>query len=465
MATASLEPTNEIGRFKELDPALFDFRHDVPVFSEHEIEEDDPDNPGQKRTVHYGFDELSAVCRNVNKRIFDTGDYVAIVLGHTPTPEAKEMGAPMPKLVGFAGPFKMGIIGDTDPRWAIIAENWATFKSDADEVKRHPRRSVEMYELPDLRDRFFDPVSILGAETPRLPLGIAYCDGRRVRRYAMATAAAPSGVNTFIPSDRKDKTTYQQEPTSAMSDDDIQRMLAAIMELEPMKWVMAKMEEEQAKGDETEPDGDEGKIAEPEPTEHYEMPESEGEPKEAPQPEAKGPKLEGEGKEVTAQGTEAKAEDRKEEEPKKEKEEYAMPAAQKARYEMQLRAQNDRISQMETQLAKINAEKVQAQRYSLLTELHANYTIDLDDEVEQCKGMTEAEFTKHIETVQRYAMLRPTGRPWLPVEEPKAHDSKDPERKRNWITNRMRQYANAGKTVTYDELSAEYGKANGATIG
>lgn len=185
-----------------LDPARFEIVHDVPIFDEHEVDEPAHDENGKVvglRKLKYTRRVLESIAKNMNKRIEDTGDYTALCLGHTPTPEQRKAGLPQPPLVGFAGPYFVGTIGEKKKRYAIIAKNWAIFRDEVDRVRKHPRRSVEVWREENPMDRYIEPIALLGAETPRRDLGLAYSrihEGVQVERY---TAMAPSANNTHVP--------------------------------------------------------------------------------------------------------------------------------------------------------------------------------------------------------------------------------------------------------------------------
>jgi hypothetical protein len=191
-----------------LDPARFEIVHDVPIFDEHEVEEPAHDENGRvvgTKKLKYTRRVLEAIAKNMNKRIEDTGDYTALCLGHTPTPEQRKLGHPQPPLVGFAGPYFVGTIGEKKKRYAIIAKNWAIFRDEVDRVRKHPRRSVEVWREENPLDRYIEPIALLGAETPRRDLGLSYSrihEGVQVQRY---TAMAPSANNTYIPGAGKKK--------------------------------------------------------------------------------------------------------------------------------------------------------------------------------------------------------------------------------------------------------------------
>ncbi|MGH7743819.1 MAG: hypothetical protein ACREQ5_03235 [Candidatus Dormibacteria bacterium] len=300
---------NEIASFRELPEDKFDVIVNRPVFKEHTAFEryQDPYTGEEKeRVIKYDRDTLEAICRNVNERVRNTGDYVALTIGHTPTRDEKIKGMPSPPVVGYAGPFHMEQIGASDPKWAIVADKFATFKSDSEVIKRNGRCSVEMFEVPDPTKRFFDPIALLGADMPRLALGITYsasgCEGYPVARYAMPATAG--GSNTFVPgpavkaryddkglpsehtdiTPEKAKTMLKEgeakghdltdkqkgflgavagkerhempvadqppsEGTMSLSDEDVGRLVDAFMQTEEMQFVHSLMVKDQAKGD------------------------------------------------------------------------------------------------------------------------------------------------------------------------------------------------------------------------
>lgn len=147
----------------------------VPVWKEHTNERD------FAKPVHFGEEELREVVERCNRRIADTGDYPPVVLRHT-SDEDKSFDPPV---VGFAGPFRMGTIGEEDPKPAILAD-LRVFKEDVERVRRYPRLSVEYWASDDNpTGGYFDPISLLGAETPELDLGIRFSkSGLKAARYS-----------------------------------------------------------------------------------------------------------------------------------------------------------------------------------------------------------------------------------------------------------------------------------------
>lgn len=173
---------------KERDPKTGDeffVYENVPIFDEHE------DCDG----VRYDYRLLSQIAQNNNDRIEDTGDLVPIVEHHTDDANDPKTD---PEIFGYAGPFNVQRFGKKKPRWAIYARRWKIRAEKHDEAKLRPRRSVEIWPEDSPEDRYFDPIALLGAETPRRDLGILRYektgDKTRKIRYSI-----PSGSNTFVP--------------------------------------------------------------------------------------------------------------------------------------------------------------------------------------------------------------------------------------------------------------------------
>lgn len=135
--------------------AVFD---SVPIFDEHTGDDG----------VKYDARLLGRIAKNNNERIEDTGDYVPIVSHHTP--EDKDP-SKQPEILGFAGPFRLGKIGNKKPRHAILA-TFKVFKDQLPEFLKRPRRSVEIWPESSPDQRYIDPIAVLGAETPRRDLGL-----------------------------------------------------------------------------------------------------------------------------------------------------------------------------------------------------------------------------------------------------------------------------------------------------
>lgn len=187
-------PRANVRRSGSFDESQFVNLPNVPVFAEHEtvLGKD-------QRQIKFGRDELSAICNRCNQRIRETGDYAAVTLGHTPSPDAAEKGAQQPEVVGYAGPFRMGLLGEAGERqrFAILAD-FHIFKEDFQRVrKKFARRSPEVWVEDRVDQMFLDPIALLGAEAPRLDMGLmlysASRSGRAIEKYAFA-----GPMNAFV---------------------------------------------------------------------------------------------------------------------------------------------------------------------------------------------------------------------------------------------------------------------------
>ena len=86
------------------------------------------------------------------------------MIGHTPDPQGGE--APQPELVGYAGPFRLGTIGEGERKcWAILAD-FHVFRNDLAKVRKHPRRSPELCLEDSYEEMFLDPIAC-SARRPR----------------------------------------------------------------------------------------------------------------------------------------------------------------------------------------------------------------------------------------------------------------------------------------------------------
>ena len=231
---------------RQFDPATFAFIPNVPVFAEHETTCTAGRYEGRK--LSFGYSELLAVCQRCNRRIEETGDYATVVIGHTPPKELIWKGdAQTPELVGFCGPFRMGQItlAGGNRRWAILAD-FHIFKEDEKQLRKYPRRSAELWLEEKYDDMFLDPIALLSAEAPRLDMGLLYSQfrqgGAQVEIYAAASAPSAASVSIPAPAGRVSKQ-YQGEANMAMAPEDIQQIVAAIMQTEPMQWCMAQMQQ------------------------------------------------------------------------------------------------------------------------------------------------------------------------------------------------------------------------------
>ena len=216
--------------------------HDVPVFSEHERTLEL--SSGEVVTDRYSRQELEWIVDNQNRKIENTGDYVPIVIRHTENLDGSVHDAPV---VGFAGPFKLGMLGEIDPKYCILAENWYIRNDLVELAAAYPRRSVELWRHHRAKDRFFDPISLLGAESPHLDLGLLYSrrgpDGPPVICYS---AASPSAGAVFTPQSDFTHNEEEGDMDGELSAAAIKQVIDAFESTAYVQWTMKKMAEEQA---------------------------------------------------------------------------------------------------------------------------------------------------------------------------------------------------------------------------
>lgn len=411
----------------------------VCVFAEHETK----DSEGKpQRYDRRALEEIVDCC---NERISETGDWAMLTAGHTPEKDDVAKGAKVPDVLGFVGPYRVGKIGNKKKRYAIFADEYH-FKDTHRQLQRLPRRSVELWMAPEMSKRFFDPVAALGAETPRLDLGIRYGrlpDGRRLSKY---TATAPASGNTFVPAPEEDN---RERYESMIGPDEIQEIVSAINELDFVQWAKQKMAEEQEGEPEIDMEAtggepmDEGMGEEPMPEMgeepmgdefggEEEMPEMGGE-EELPIPNGE----EEGGEEMPAPEEEMPEEEPEEEESymcdDDEKKEYMgkfskdgkvvrmsrqQYAKERSRYQ-KMQADHDQLKKehyaMRKQLAESARKEEDSQRSMELTELSRERSLDLERELDRClysrgSEMKPAQFAAHVETIREYASPNPVGR-------------------------------------------------------
>lgn len=178
---------------RQMFPAdKFEHVKEVPIFAEHEI----TDKTGKR--MSYDREALQKIVNKCNERIADTGCYAKLSDGHTPDPADVSKGAKQPDVLGYVGNFRLGMIGNVKPRWAILADEYR-YKDKAEYTSRRPGRSVEVWLHDDIAERFFDPIAALGAETPRLDLPMKLSKSSAGVMIAKYSAVLPSASNTYLP--------------------------------------------------------------------------------------------------------------------------------------------------------------------------------------------------------------------------------------------------------------------------
>lgn len=184
-------------------PDQYQRLNNVAMFHEHTVPAQtiqDKEIPAQ----HYGRDELAEMVDGMNDRILDHDEFSPITRGHTgQKPGAKDGDRQMPEVLGFAGPYKLGMIGRKNPRWAIFGTEYH-MKDAVPELKKRVGRSPEVWRYSRMRDRFFYPIATLGEEMPRLNLPPAHYSRRSADESPVFvecySAVFPGGSNTFVPS-------------------------------------------------------------------------------------------------------------------------------------------------------------------------------------------------------------------------------------------------------------------------
>ena len=212
------------------------------VFKEHTTKRMVPDPQtglGREEAVIYDRNAIEAICDRNNRRIRESGDFSPLCDGHTPDKEQLSRGMKTPDVLGYAGPFYLGKVGE---RFAIFCDEHH-HRGELARIDKLQRRSPEVWLEERMADRIFDPIACLGAQTPKLDLGItrygregeifetAGRDGATLMRYAAPAAVAPAGGNAFIPEHTETKVQYEAgDGEMAMDTNDIQQLLQAIMD-------------------------------------------------------------------------------------------------------------------------------------------------------------------------------------------------------------------------------------------
>jgi len=419
-------PTDEeeVAR-RKFDPERYQHVPGVCVFAEHKTTTAD----GKKRK--YGLHDLIRIVRGNNDRISDVAAFPAISDGHTSNPG--DSNHREPRILGYAGNYRLGRIGRKKPRWAIFQDEYH-MKDASDVLKDKPRRSVELWTFADGRAHF-DPVAAIGAEAPRLPLPqrfstFAY-ENASVERYTFDAGgwASPGAGSTHVPtmgSKTKVKTTYSAEPDGAatnpgeedmarLSPEDLQEIVAAIANTEQFKWITAKMEEEQQQavpeGDALDADFD---AAEPEEEDDFSDldelagPDEDGLDEPAPLPEESEPPLpdeEPEEKNTMYQATKDKG--AKVEKPAKPDtgtvEKYAALQSSHNNLIKDFAKAQERVTQLERR----NADLDRRSRLEKLAERFPGM-VNVDEECQVALyslggNMNTEAFDAHIATVEKYA--------------------------------------------------------------
>lgn len=178
------------------------------VFLEHTVP---ASGDGSRQEIRYDRKALEKLVDWANYRIRNTETFAAISEGHTPSNEEKAAGHQMPDVLGYSGPFYIGLLGDVDPKWAVYAEEWV-HNGDLDRFKKLQRRSPEVWCSEPMEKRTMDPIAALGSETPRLDSGMnPYSragDNQLVMKYS-ASGGPSVGSVSYAADSKVEKTMHE----------------------------------------------------------------------------------------------------------------------------------------------------------------------------------------------------------------------------------------------------------------
>jgi len=447
------DEASELGQAaaKKFSPEKFHLVRRVPVFTEHSTARQVTDpKTGKPKVVPVVWDrnKLAAMVEQMNHRVLDTGAFPPITEGHTPDlDDVRKYGAKQPRVLGYQGNFRLGIIGNKKPRYAVFCDEYH-HRDDADTLSRLTRRSPEVWPTDK---PFYDPCAALGAETPRLDMGttISYSrsgywtaagsDGAAVEKYSMADAAFPGPMNTYTPTDKYSEGASDDQANAlvaavvdALSNmpeiqairrlaplvDQIEEMLLD-KELPPDEDATPAAEAPQTEANAGEPDGDEA-PAPPAPDPTAESPAPHAEPDGDESPAAQAPADDDASMMAKFMAGQITADDLKAYRDSKQPAAPAKPDMSPEHY--QLKAEFDDLLRKKEQLAAEIAEQEangrKSLRYSRLNALRdQGYEFELAGELSLTSDFTDAQFEAHCsQVVTKYARL-PVGQRSFPVLE------------------------------------------------
>lgn len=197
-------------KYTQQGPRCVFLSHTIPEIAETRDETTGEVNPGREGT-EYNRENLQHLVDFANYRIRNAGQFAALSDGHMPTLEEKSTGRPDAEVLGWAGPFYIGLFGNEHPQWAIFCDEWI-HNENLSKAEKLQRRSPEVWCKEPIERRTMDPIAMLGSETPRLDSGMNLysmrADGQEVMRYSMSMAM-PNAVNSYVPgSETGKKTNY-----------------------------------------------------------------------------------------------------------------------------------------------------------------------------------------------------------------------------------------------------------------
>lgn len=495
------------------------------VFKEHETvryRRDPVTGEESDEQVVYDRDAIAAICEQCNSRIQSTEDFAPLVEGHTPTRQQIERGARQPDVLGYAGPFYVGKLGG---KFAIFADEYH-HKQDQPRLDRLQRRSPEVW-MKDISgneltvdQRFFDPIACLGAETPRLDLGMTRygrdCfetighDGAQLMKYA-----APAANSVYVPTDIDDEPDkYSGTEPMPLSDQDLQQIVEAVSsmrqfqileELEPALPRLLEMAGGNGGGDiggdhpavpdddqeEGEPDDLQEQYPDDDPA--GDIPDepvsgaAEGTEDEAQQPDSGGDYSPDDddqemlsrymsggcddqefmrymsGKRSRLQPSQNAPADNNPPPAGDQRDNYSRrDAMDKDRYAREIAHERRKNAEMEKRLAAIEADKREAQRYSRLSDARQQHAFDIDEQLEFTRDMSDDQFDRYmLSAVPNFSPI-PLGEhvPVLPtpdIDRGRAKQSEDYRRQKSeWVANEVEKRRGKGLAASWEEVAAEY---------
>lgn len=411
--------------------AGYELVRDVPVFKEHEYHRDAykraDGSEVPERNETYDLSKLRMIVDRCNYRIADTSDFSPLCEGHL---DGGSIGQKLP--LGFSGPFRLGMIGNVEPKWAIFADEH--HKLDCRELLRSlPRRSPEVWMTQDPSQRFFDPIAALGSETPRLDMGINYGrlkSGEVVEKYS-AAFAGPMSVSVPAPvtvdgKSKSQKQNYSEESGTMLSPEDIKQIIDGLMETDLMKFVQGLKDQIEAAQDAVDQQGD--PVAEGDPAADPNSAAATGEPSAAPPgdappaappaapptapaaaaPPPAAPDVSADPKPDTPPaGPPASPDD----DPDKKKETYSMTPEMKALYSQQ----NEEIKALKARLNAADAEKVAITRQSRIMTLRRTHAFDENKAVAYSKSLNDEQFEGYLGQIVDMATPIPIDQQFIPT--------------------------------------------------
>lgn len=414
-------------------PDQYQRLNNVAMFHEHTVPAQsigDKEVPAQ----HYGRDELAEMVDGMNDRILDHDEFSPITRGHTgQKPGAKDGERQMPEVLGFAGPYRLGMIGRKNPRWAIFGTEYH-MKDAVPELKKRVGRSPEVWRYSRMRDRFFYPIATLGEEMPRLNLPPAHYSRRNADESPVFvecySAVFPGGSNTFVPSfkaspdGRKpmadsysaNSPAHVQSPNSGgegtkLGDMTLEEFLEVFMETQPQQFLLGLMRQS-------------GQSGMPNPAIPNEIPPDPTAPVPGQDPTQPNPAAAGGGMPAqAAPSSPAVPGAQPSGAPAPQNPAPAAPAAgappfppkagtnpmqenDKDKYSRDLRDVMDANAQLRKQLAdalakiaEIDGEKTRIERYSRLEKLSSDFILKPDVELQRTAGYSPEQFDAHVQII------------------------------------------------------------------